>query len=70
MIKITITGEYIQLNQFLKYTDLISSGGQTKMFLEEHSVFLNDVEVFETRKKIYVGDFLQIDDVKYQISGS
>lgn len=69
MKKIEIFGEYIQLDQILKKLDLISSGGETGMFLQSHSILLNGQKVSEKRKKIRPGDILQIDEESYQIVG-
>ena len=69
MKKIEIFGEYIQLDQILKKLDFISSGGETGMFLQSHSILLNGQEVSEKRKKIRPGDILQIDEESYQIVG-
>lgn len=66
-MEITITGEYIQLDQLLKKEDLISSGGMTAAFLNSHKVFLNGIEVREKRKKIRSGDTLSIDGAVYEI---
>lgn len=69
MKKIEIFGEYIQLDQILKKLDFISSGGETGMFLQSHSILLNGQKVREKRKKIRPGDILQIDEESYQIVG-
>lgn len=69
MKKIEIFGEYIQLDQILKKLDFISSGGETGMFLQSHSILLNGQKVSEKRKKIRPGDILQIDEESYQIMG-
>ena len=69
MKKIEIFGEYIQLDQILKKLDFISSGGETGMFLQSHSILLNGQKVSEKRKKIRSGDILQIDEESYQIVG-
>lgn len=69
MKKIEIFGEYIQLDQILKKLDFISSGGETGMFLDSHSILLNGQKVSEKRKKIRPGDILQIDEESYQIVG-
>ena len=39
--KITITSEFITLGQFLKYADVISTGGEAKFFLQENEVIIN-----------------------------
>lgn len=69
MKKIEIFGEYIQIDQILKKLDFISSGGETGMFLQSHSILLNGQKVSEKRKKIRPGDIFQIDEESYQIVG-
>lgn len=69
MKKIEIFGEYIQLDQILKKLDFISSGGETGIFLQSHSILLNGQKVSEKRKKIRPGDIFQIDEESYQIVG-
>jgi ribosome-associated protein len=66
---IKIYGDYIQLDQFLKKTDHISSGGETGAYLEAHEITLNGVKVHEKRKKIRQGDTLVIDDETFRITG-
>ena len=51
MKDVTIYGDYIQLDQFLKKMDYISSGGETGAFLESHTITLNGSRVHEKRKK-------------------
>ena len=38
---IKITGEYITLGQLLKFLDLVSTGGEEKIFLRENEVLFN-----------------------------
>lgn len=60
--------EYINLTQFLKASNMINSGGEVQLFLNSHTIKLNNVIVFEKRKKIYAGDILEINDEKYQFT--
>ncbi len=48
---VSIHTEYIQLDQLLKYANVLSTGGQVKVLLEENKITLNDVVVTEKRKK-------------------
>ncbi len=41
MQEIRITTEYVTLGQFLKLSDIISSGGQAKPFLAEVPILVN-----------------------------
>ncbi|MBS4750241.1 S4 domain-containing protein YaaA [Carnobacteriaceae bacterium zg-ZUI78] len=59
---VDITEDYITLGQLLKYTDMISSGGMAKWYLENHTVYL-DGEVEQRRgKKIYHGSVVEFED--------
>ncbi|WP_297010802.1 RNA-binding S4 domain-containing protein [uncultured Dialister sp.] len=70
MKEIPIYGDYIQLDQFLKKLDYISSGGETAAFLEGHDITLNGNEVHEKRKKIRKGDILSIDGKEFHMTGA
>lgn len=51
MKEIEIYGDYIQLDQFLKKENMISSGGETGNFIEKHEIFVNGAIIKEKRKK-------------------
>lgn len=53
--------EYIQLDQLLKYANVLATGGQVKVLLDEEKITLNNVVVTEKRKKIYPNDVVVID---------
>lgn len=55
MKKVKITSEFITLGQFLKFTDLISSGALAKQFLLEEKVFVNGEEENRRGRKLYPG---------------
>ncbi|MBR2265054.1 MAG: RNA-binding S4 domain-containing protein [Firmicutes bacterium] len=63
MIEVQIKGEYIQLNQFLKKENIVMSGGEAKMLIASGTVFVNDTEAFEIRKKLRDGDRVRIENV-------
>ena len=67
MKEIEIYGDYIQLDQFLKKENMISSGGETGNFIEKHEIFVNGVITNEKRKKIRIGDELSLDGEVYKI---
>lgn len=67
MKEIEIYGDYIQLDQFLKKENIISSGGETGDFIKNHETFLNGVIIKEKRKKIRLGDELSLDGEVYKI---
>lgn len=64
---ITIHTEYIQLDQLLKWANIIASGGEIKMLLQEEMITVND-EICQTkRKKIYPGDCVAIPEEKIKL---
>lgn len=50
----------ITLGQFLKYQNIIGTGGQAKWFLSEHEVYLNGEAENRRGKKLHDGDELVI----------
>ena len=67
MKEIEIYGDYIQLEQYLKKENIISSGGETGDFIKNHEIFLNGIIIQEKRKKIRLGDELSLDGEVYKI---
>ena len=67
MKEIEIYGDYIQLDQFLKKENMISSGGEIGNFIEKYEIFVNGVIIKEKRKKIRIGDELSLDGEVYKI---
>lgn len=67
MKEIEIYGDYIQLDQFLKKENIISSVGETGDFIKNHEIFLNGIIIQEKRKKIRLGDELSLDGEVYRI---
>ena len=57
---VSIHTEYIQLDQLLKYANVLATGGQVKVLLDEEKITLNNVVVTEKRKKIYPNDVVII----------
>lgn len=51
-----LTGEYIKLDQLLKATNMVSSGGEAKILIQEGQVLLNGEICFLRGKKIIPGD--------------
>ncbi|MFA7417313.1 MAG: RNA-binding S4 domain-containing protein [Acholeplasma sp.] len=67
MDQFELEGEFITIAQLLKALDYIGSGGETKYFLFEHVVLLNDIEIYEKKKKIKKGDVVTINNKKILI---
>ncbi len=61
MEKIKITSEYIKLDQFLKWANLVGSGVDAKFIIQDGLVKVNgEVEVRRGRK-LYPGDKVVVD---------
>jgi len=67
MDQFELEGDFITIAQLLKALDYIGSGGETKYFLFEHVVLLNDTEIYEKKKKIKKGDVVTINNKKFLI---
>lgn len=59
--EIKITGEYIKLDQLLKFAELVESGGVAKLFIKESAVKVNGEIMTMRGKKIRVGDCVEVD---------
>ena len=68
METIKIDTDFITLGKLLKITDLINTGGEAKYFLLENKVYLNDVLENRRGKKLYPGDKIKINHLKFVIS--
>lgn len=60
MQQLKIEGQYITLGQLLKKLDLIDSGGQAKLFLQEVEVKVNNEVELRRGRKIYPQDLIEI----------
>ncbi|MFW6287245.1 MAG: RNA-binding S4 domain-containing protein [bacterium] len=70
MQKIKINTEKIQLDQFLKWANLVMSGGEAKEVIQSGLVFVNNKIDTRRSHKLTVGDIVKIDgiDEEYQVS--
>ncbi len=59
----TLTDDFIELYKLLKVLDLVDSGGQAKMLIEENHVFRNGELEMRKRAKILRGEEIRIGDV-------
>lgn len=67
MKRVQIKDEYITLGQLLKIVDLVSSGGETKLFLSSNKIFVNNEPENRRGKKLYKNDVIEISGVSYII---
>ena len=61
MTEITITTEFIRLDSFLKLANLVGSGGQAKMIIQDGLVKVNDEVCTMRGKKLYGGEIVDVD---------
>ena len=68
MIKeIEIRDEFITLGQLLKIEDLISSGGEAKIFLANTKILINNEIDNRRGRKLYKNDLIEINSITYKI---
>lgn len=63
METIKINTPMIQLDQFLKWANILQSGGEVRFLLEEERILVNGSLCTAKRKKLYPGDTVEIKDV-------
>ena len=59
----TLNGEFIELHKLIKLLDLVDTGGQAKMLIEDGLVLRNGVIETRKRAKIIKGETIVIGDV-------
>lgn len=64
---IKIQTEYIKLGQFLKFTGIITNGGEAKVLLEEGLILVNNKVEMARGKKLFPGDTVVYDGEEYKI---
>lgn len=61
--EITITTEFIKLQDLLKFASLVGTGGEAKVLIQEGAVSVNGEICTQRGKKIRPGDDVQIADI-------
>ncbi|PTN10703.1 RNA-binding S4 domain-containing protein [Mangrovibacterium marinum] len=64
MIEFELSSEYIELIKLLKRLQLVESGGQAKLVVDEGYVLLNGEVEYRKRAKIRPGDIIEFDGQK------
>lgn len=67
MQKVEIYTEYIKLEQFLKIADIVSTGGEAKMFLLTNEIMVNGEYENRRGRKLYKGYKVTVNSNQYQI---
>lgn len=58
--EINISSDFITLGQFLKFADIIQTGGEAKLFLSQNDVYINDEFDVRRGRKLRSGDKIVI----------
>jgi ribosome-associated protein len=56
----SVRGDYIELFQLLKASNLAVSGGEAKMMIDDGLVYLNGTQEFRRRAKVKSGDTVEL----------
>lgn len=67
IIEFNLTEEYIELIKLLKLLNLVESGAEAKIVVEEGMVTCNDELEFRKRKKLVTGDKVTFNENTIQI---
>ena len=70
MEKIEITGEFIKLDSFLKFSGLCETGGEAKLCVEDGLVRVNGEVCTQRGKKLRPGDTVELDGTALEVAGS
>ena len=68
MTSITITTEFIKLQDLLKFANLVGSGGEAKLLIQEGEVSVNGSVCTERGKKIRPGDIVRFQTHELTVS--
>ncbi|MDD2781097.1 RNA-binding S4 domain-containing protein [Sulfuricurvum sp.] len=63
----TLSEPFIELHKLIKLLDLVDTGGQAKMLIENDQVFRNGVVETRKRAKIIKGEKITIGDVVIEV---
>lgn len=66
-VEIKITSEFITLGQFIKYVDIIHSGGEAKSYLKTANVVINGEPDNRRGRKLRVNDVIEIENKVFKI---
>ena len=61
MKEIKIESEYIKLDQFLKLSAMVQTGGHAKIIIKDGLVKVNNELCLERGKKLRPGDIIEVD---------
>lgn len=62
-----ITTEYITLQQFMKLSGIVSTGGEAKLRIKEMDIVVNGEKENRRGRKLYPGDNVNIEGKTYVV---
>ena len=62
-----MAAEFIKLDQFLKVTNTVQSGGQAKVLIRSGEVSVNGEMELRRGRKLYDRDVVTVDDVSFTV---
>ena len=68
METITITTEFIKLQDLMKFADMVSSGGEAKVLIQEGEGSVNGEVCLQRGRKIRPGDVVSFQGGQYTVS--
>ena len=68
MKEIKINTDTIQLDQFLKWANLVSSGGEAKTLIKEGHIQVNNSPEQRRSRKLTIGDEIKVNEQVYKIT--
>ncbi len=63
MRQVKIKTDFIQLDQFLKWANIVETGGQAKMLIKQGYVTVNGEQELRRSRKLKQGDVVMIKEV-------
>ena len=67
METVAITTEYIKLDSFLKLANMVGSGGEAKILIQEGQVLVNGEVCTQRGKKLRTGDVVCLDGEEFSV---
>lgn len=67
MQNLKIKDEFIKLGQALKLADLVDSGVEAKLVIQDGQVLVNDETEYQRGKKLHDGDIIEFDGSQVKI---
>ena len=67
MEKVKINTEYIKLDQFLKWVNVVGQGSDAKELIMDGFVKVNGEVEFIRGKKLVIGDIVEVEKAKFEI---